>query len=509
MAHIQSDRVKDTTTTTGTGDITLANSAPTGFRTLDSVAATGDTFIYEINGGAEWEVGLGTYSGSHVFARTELIASSTGSAISFAAGTKTFFITYSAGQRHHRRGNADVAAPLAQVINTQSVVAGTSNTAGVDLVENYSLSTGTGVAGYASLRTGFAGKGAASTTVTMTIAAPCVVTWTAHGFVTGQQVVFTNSGGALPTGITSGTTYYVIQIIDSANTFNVATSLANAIAGTKVTTTGSQSGTHTGTTVATTQNGALPTIVIGPSGITGTQGTAALTVKQNINNTNVTNCVAAIDFVDSTGSYDVTAKAFQVLRNGTSVFSIQLRGTAWNPNGWGAGSTVVTPAFAMNYNGLFMGTGSTSGNFMNIGSGVSTGAMDIGLWRDASGVTAFRYATAQSIRIYRTYTDGSNYERQTLQSAAGYFEWVAETAGTGTDDIDLRLTPAGAGTVRVAAPLKLVPVAVGSLPSAATAGAGARMMVNDALTPTFGATVANGGAVVTPVYSDGTNWKVG
>ena len=50
---------------------------------------------------------------------------------------------------------------------------------------------------------------------------------------------------------------------------------------------------------------------------------------------------------------------------------------------------------------------------------------------------------------------------------------------------------------------------VATLPSAATSGAGARSFVSDALLPTFGSTVASGGAVTVPVYSDGTNWKVG
>jgi hypothetical protein len=50
---------------------------------------------------------------------------------------------------------------------------------------------------------------------------------------------------------------------------------------------------------------------------------------------------------------------------------------------------------------------------------------------------------------------------------------------------------------------------VAALPSAVTSGAGARTFVTNALTPTFGATVVGGGAVFTPVYSDGTNWKVG
>ena len=50
---------------------------------------------------------------------------------------------------------------------------------------------------------------------------------------------------------------------------------------------------------------------------------------------------------------------------------------------------------------------------------------------------------------------------------------------------------------------------VATLPSAVTSGKGARSFVTDALGPTFGATVATGGAVAVPVYSDGINWKVG
>lgn len=60
---------------------------------------------------------------------------------------------------------------------------------------------------------------------------------------------------------------------------------------------------------------------------------------------------------------------------------------------------------------------------------------------------------------------------------------------------------------QVIAPLKNYTVS--TLPSAATSGKGARSFVTDATTPTFGATVVGGGAVAVPVYSDGTNWKVG
>lgn len=55
----------------------------------------------------------------------------------------------------------------------------------------------------------------------------------------------------------------------------------------------------------------------------------------------------------------------------------------------------------------------------------------------------------------------------------------------------------------------LVNYTVATLPSAATSGTGARSFVTDASAPTFGSAVVGGGAVATPVYSDGTNWIVG
>lgn len=79
-------------------------------------------------------------------------------------------------------------------------------------------------------------------TTTMTIASPAVVTFTSHGFQTGDTLYFTTTG-ALPTGVSANTLYYAIRI--DANTFNLATTLANAIAGTKINTSGTQSGTHT------------------------------------------------------------------------------------------------------------------------------------------------------------------------------------------------------------------------------------------------------------------------
>jgi hypothetical protein len=110
-------------------------------------------------------------------------------------------------------------------------------------------------------------------TVTMTIAAPAVITWTAHGFSNTLPhedtcpVVFTTSG-ALPTGITSGTVYWVVPSSITTNTFQIATTIANALAATSVTTTGTQSGTQTGTAGAT----AATTVASGMTGLPLTAG---------------------------------------------------------------------------------------------------------------------------------------------------------------------------------------------------------------------------------------------
>jgi hypothetical protein len=79
---------------------------------------------------------------------------------------------------------------------------------------------------------------AASNTVTITIAAPGVVTWNAHNLNNGQAIQLTTTG-TLPTGLTAGTTYYIVA--GTANTFQ----LAATVGGSPITTSGSQSGTHT------------------------------------------------------------------------------------------------------------------------------------------------------------------------------------------------------------------------------------------------------------------------
>ncbi len=75
-------------------------------------------------------------------------------------------------------------------------------------------------------------------TFTITIASPGVVTAVAHGLVNGAQVIPTTTG-ALPTGLTAGTAYYVVN--KATDTFQ----LSATVGGSAINTTGSQSGVHT------------------------------------------------------------------------------------------------------------------------------------------------------------------------------------------------------------------------------------------------------------------------
>lgn len=98
MELVVKDRVKETSTTTGTGAFTLA-SAPTGFQAF-SVIGDGNMTYYTITDGTDFEVGIGTYtlSGTTLSRDTILDSSNSGSAVNWAAGSKDVFVTYPAGK---------------------------------------------------------------------------------------------------------------------------------------------------------------------------------------------------------------------------------------------------------------------------------------------------------------------------------------------------------------------------------------------------------------------------
>lgn len=90
------DRVKETTTTTGTGSVTLGGAA-TGYRTFAAALTSGTSVDYCIvqQDGSQWEVGDGTFTAPSTLTRNTVYSnsSSTTSLINFTSGTKDVFIT--------------------------------------------------------------------------------------------------------------------------------------------------------------------------------------------------------------------------------------------------------------------------------------------------------------------------------------------------------------------------------------------------------------------------------
>jgi len=136
MALVINDRVKETSTTTGTGTFSLAG-AVTGFDTFVAGIADGNTTYYAIflQESTEWEVGLGTVTDAtpDTLARTTVITSSNSdSAVDFSAGTKDVFCTLPASKAVYLDANGNQATGVVGKVEgtnfTDSLLVGHSTT---------------------------------------------------------------------------------------------------------------------------------------------------------------------------------------------------------------------------------------------------------------------------------------------------------------------------------------------------------------------------------------------
>jgi hypothetical protein len=398
--------------------------------------------------------------------------------------------------------------------------------------------------GAANLRLG-AADAAGSATVTITIATPGVVTWSGHGLSTGTPVIFSTTG-ALPTGITAGTTYYAI-VVDT-NTFRIATSLANALAGTAVNTSGSQSGTQTGSRGAIAQTSSVQSVVAGTTNfpgadkiITGSQGTGTgaggsliFQVAPAGSSGSAQNALATALTINSDRSITLGASLPIIVAPDTLRFDV---------------AGVASFAVATTPGGLRNAQVPSFGQFAFSSTTNAAGTADTILARDAANTLALRNGVnAQTFRVYKTESSSlANYERLEMGylSDLGVYGYSSGFAGTGTA-LSFYVGPRGDaplylmtnGTTRwqiggttgafqastdntydigtnsssrpksIYAGTSITPgagVAVASLPTPTT---GMVARVTNALAPTVGATVAGGGAAQALVWYNGANWTV-
>jgi hypothetical protein len=128
MALVVNDRVKETSTTTGTGTFTL-DGAVTGFETFSSAIGNSNTTYYaiEIPNSTEFEVGLGTVAAG-TLARTTVISSSNSDAlVDFSAGTKNVFCTLPASKAVIEDASNNVTLPADLTVDTDTLYVDSSN----------------------------------------------------------------------------------------------------------------------------------------------------------------------------------------------------------------------------------------------------------------------------------------------------------------------------------------------------------------------------------------------
>ena len=199
MPLVLKDRVKETSTTTGTGTFTLAG-ASTGFQSF-SVIGNGTTTFYTIalQGGNEWEVGVGTYtsSGTTLARNTVIESSNGGTLVNFSAGTKDVFVTQPAERT--------VYDSTGSTGGTDSINTNTANTVvRRDASGNFSAGT---------ITAALSGNATTATTATNSTNATVTTSSTASAF----KVPFANT-----TASTTGN-YGLLQDSEATFTYNPST----------------------------------------------------------------------------------------------------------------------------------------------------------------------------------------------------------------------------------------------------------------------------------------------
>lgn len=218
MALVLADRVLETTTSTGSGTITLAG-ATAGYQSF-SVVGNGNTTFYVIaaQSGTDWEVGIGTYtaSGTTLSRDTVLSSSAGGAKVTFSSGTKNVFVNYPAGRAVY--GGEQGTVTISSLSATSAVISNLAATSA-----NITTLTGTTISATnmgAQATTQFQAASANITTVTGTTAGFTSASITT---VSGTTAGFTSASITTVTGTTAGfTSANITTVTGTTGTFTTS-----------------------------------------------------------------------------------------------------------------------------------------------------------------------------------------------------------------------------------------------------------------------------------------------
>jgi len=561
MALVLKDRVLESSTSTGTGSFTLTG-AQTGYQSFSAIG-NGNTTYYTIQGKnldgtltGEWEVGIGTWSTGNTLSRDTVLSNSldTTANIVFSAGAKDVFCDYPASKSVNQNADNKVLIPYTSgVTNVGSLNVGDATahtdsgviaafTASEPLYLYTSLqntsSANTSYASYAVNDGGHTSYGELGINNSN-------YSYTAAGFpnntFSAPLATFVESyGGPLAIGtwdsqkisfIVNGSVNTTdAMTISAAGVVSLGTALGVTSGGTGLNsyTTGDilySSATNTlnklgigSTGQVLTVAGGVPTWAAGGGGLTintttisggtsgrvlydnaGTVGELATTGTSNVVLSDSPTITGTVLIGSTSGTAAVTLG-----RSGTALAVVNINtgasgGKTTNiaTNASSGTNTVSIGSTVGSSNVINIATG-TNNQTLNIANGTATGTKTIDIGGGGASVTNLFLANTGSGSA-SVVIGGSTDNTITIANSGGVSNAQAITIGS----------TVGSSTTTVNGILKQQTYTVATLPSASTSGVGARSFVTNALAPTFGATVVTGGAVAVPVYSDGTNWKVG
>jgi len=390
MALVLADRVKETTTTAGTGTVTLLGAA-TGYQSF-AVIGNANTTYYTIAAqtGTEWEVGIGTYTLSGTtLARTTVLANSAGTqptALTFSAGTKDVFVTYPSSKSVNldASGNATALGTPAAFVGTNITGTASGLTAG-------------NVTTNANLTGGVTSVGNAATVVTN-------ANLTGEATSVGNATTLTNSAviGKVLTGYVSGAgtvaaTDSILQAIQklngndatNANLTGMVTSVGNA---TTVVTNANLTGdvTSVGNATAIAAGVIVDADINASAGIVDTKLatiSTALKVSNSATTATSANTASAIVARDASGNF--TAGTITAALTGTASGNLVSGGALGTPSS-GTLTNCTFPTLNQNTSGSAATFTSTSQNsqFNSVGVGTA-GSGTAGEIRATNNITAF------------------------------------------------------------------------------------------------------------------------
>lgn len=218
MPLVIADRVRETSTTTGTGTLTL-DGAVTGFRTFSSAIGNTNTCYYTITLGADYEIGVGTV-GAGTLARTTILKSSnSNSAVNFGAGTKDVFATYAADRAvfKNESGNVNALGTISSGVWNGTEITVPYGGTGVATLTGIVKGNGQSAFSAAVAGTDYVTPSGSETLTNKTLTNPTVTNYVETPFTA-------NSGTAITLALTNGTVQIITLTGNATITMPTATS---------------------------------------------------------------------------------------------------------------------------------------------------------------------------------------------------------------------------------------------------------------------------------------------